>query len=114
MRKCLLEPKFWEALKNNLLWLHCGACIASTIFGLLVAQADRPHQMGQHRKITDLYADGDLVCRCGSLIWKLVYDNPARRSSNRSVFSTRSLSGLGAAMRRNNVLTIRTVELTFS
>jgi hypothetical protein len=54
------EPKFWEAMSNNMLWL-------------IVVPAARPpsasgraaHRpiLGRHRQVADLHADGDLLRR---------------------------------------------------
>ena len=57
-QQMMAEPKFWEAIRNNMLWLIVVPA-ASTAFGLLVAAADRPHLLGQHRQVADLHADGD-------------------------------------------------------
>jgi ABC-type sugar transport system permease subunit len=55
------EPKFWEAMSNNMLWLIVVPAF-STAFGLLAAQlTDRI--LGQHRQVADLHADGDLLRR---------------------------------------------------
>jgi ABC-type sugar transport system permease subunit len=56
------EPKFWEAMRNNMLWLFVVPAF-STAFGLLARTAHRPHFLGRHRQVADLHADGDLLRR---------------------------------------------------
>jgi alpha-glucoside transport system permease protein len=56
------EPKFWEAMSNNMLWLFIVPAF-STAFGLLAATAHRPYFLGWHRQVADLHADGDLLRR---------------------------------------------------
>jgi ABC-type spermidine/putrescine transport system permease subunit II len=58
------EPKFWEAMSNNMLWLIVVPAF-STAFGLACRPAHRPHFLGWHRQIADLHADGDLLRRRG-------------------------------------------------
>jgi alpha-glucoside transport system permease protein len=67
------EPKFWEALTNNMLWLFVVPA-ARRPSGCLAAQADRPPRLGQYRQIADLHADGDLLRRRGGDLPKLIYD----------------------------------------
>ena len=56
------DTKFWEAMRNNLLWLIVVPATC-TAFGPPDRRTDRPHCLGQHRQVDLLHAHGDLVCR---------------------------------------------------
>ncbi len=56
------ETKFWEAMRNNMLWLIVVPA-ASTAFGLLAAQLTDRIAWGAAAKSLIFHADGDLVCR---------------------------------------------------
>lgn len=71
-RQMLGEPKFWEALRNNFLWLLVVPALA-TAFGLLVAQlTDRLSWGGVAKSL--IFMPMAISFVGASVIWKLVYD----------------------------------------
>lgn len=68
----LAEPKFWEALKNNLLWLIVVPA-ASTAFGLLAAQLTDRIRWGNIAKSL-IFMPMAISFVGAAVIWKLVYD----------------------------------------
>ncbi|MDE0307883.1 MAG: sugar ABC transporter permease [Albidovulum sp.] len=70
--RMLGEPKFWEALKNNMLWLIIVPA-ASTAFGLLAAQLTDRIGWGNAAKSL-IFMPMAISFVGASVIWKLVYD----------------------------------------
>ena len=68
----LIEPKFWEALQNNFLWLLIVPA-ASTVFGLLVAQLTDRIRWGALAK-SMVFMPMAISFVGAAVIWKLVYD----------------------------------------
>lgn len=66
------EPKFWEALKNNLLWLLIVPAL-STLFGLLAAQLSDRVFWGNLAKSL-IFMPMAISFVGAAVIWKLVYD----------------------------------------
>ena len=66
------EPKFWEAMKNNMLWLIVVPA-ASTAFGLLAAQLTDRIGWGNAAKSL-IFMPMAISFVGASVIWKLVYD----------------------------------------
>lgn len=66
------EPKFWEALSNNLLWLIVVPA-ASTAFGLLAAQLSDRIKWGNLAKSL-IFMPMAISFVGAAVIWKLVYD----------------------------------------
>lgn len=66
------EPKFWEALHNNLLWLIVVPA-ASTAFGLLAAQLSDRIRWGNLAKSL-IFMPMAISFVGAAVIWKLVYD----------------------------------------
>lgn len=66
------EAKFWEALKNNLLWLFVVPA-ASTAFGLLAAQLSDRIRWGNLAKSL-IFMPMAISFVGAAVIWKLVYD----------------------------------------
>ncbi|MEL6644650.1 MAG: sugar ABC transporter permease [Pseudomonadota bacterium] len=66
------EPKFWEALRNNMLWLIIVPA-ASTAFGLLAAQLTDRIGWGNAAKSL-IFMPMAISFVGASVIWKLVYD----------------------------------------
>lgn len=66
------EPKFWEALKNNMLWLLIVPA-ASTAFGLLIAQLTDRLSWGNIAKSL-IFMPMAISFVGAAVIWKLVYD----------------------------------------
>ena len=66
------EPKFWEALKNNMLWLIVVPA-ASTAFGLLAAQLSDRIKWGNIAKSL-IFMPMAISFVGAAVIWKLVYD----------------------------------------
>jgi alpha-glucoside transport system permease protein len=69
------EPKFWEALRNNLLWLIVVPA-ASTAFGLLAAQLTDRIRWGNLAKSL-IFMPMAISFVGAAVIWKLVYDTRA-------------------------------------
>lgn len=68
----LSEPKFWEALKNNMLWLIVVPA-ASTAFGLMAAQLTDRIKWGNLAKSL-VFMPMAISFVGAAVIWKLVYD----------------------------------------
>lgn len=68
----LSEPKFWEALKNNMLWLLVVPA-ASTAFGLLAAQLTDRIAWGALAKAL-IFMPMAISFVGAAVIWRLVYD----------------------------------------
>ena len=66
------EPKFWEALKNNMLWLLVVPAL-STGFGLLAAQLTDRIKWGNIAKSL-IFMPMAISFVGAAVIWKLVYD----------------------------------------
>lgn len=71
-RQMAAEPKFWEALKNNFLWLLIVPA-ASTAFGLLAAQLTDRIGWGSIAKSL-IFMPMAISFVGAAVIWKLVYD----------------------------------------
>ncbi len=70
--RMLGEPKFWEALRNNMLWLVVVPA-ASTAFGLLAAQLTDRIRWGNIAKSL-IFMPMAISFVGAAVIWKLVYD----------------------------------------
>ncbi|MCL4155377.1 UNVERIFIED_CONTAM: hypothetical protein GTU68_015932 [Idotea baltica] len=68
----MAEPKFWEALKNNMLWLLVVPAL-STMFGLLAAQLSDRVRWGNIAK-SIIFMPMAISFVGAAVIWKLVYD----------------------------------------
>ncbi|MBV2361059.1 sugar ABC transporter permease [Thalassococcus sp. CAU 1522] len=66
------EPKFWEAMRNNMLWLVVVPA-ASTALGLLVAQLTDRIRWGNFAKSL-IFMPMAISFVGAAVIWKLVYD----------------------------------------
>ena len=66
------EPKFWEALRNNMLWLLIVPAMA-TAFGLLAAQLTDRIKWGNLAKSL-IFMPMAISFVGAAVIWKLVYD----------------------------------------
>ena len=66
------EPKFWEALRNNMLWLIVVPAL-STAFGLLAAQLTDRIRWGNIAKSL-IFMPMAISFVGAAVIWKLVYD----------------------------------------
>ncbi|MEZ5756191.1 MAG: sugar ABC transporter permease [Paracoccaceae bacterium] len=66
------EPKFWEALRNNMLWLIVVPAL-STAFGLLAAQLTDRIRWGNLAKSL-IFMPMAISFVGAAVIWKLVYD----------------------------------------
>ncbi|WP_232829317.1 carbohydrate ABC transporter permease [Tropicimonas sp. IMCC34043] len=66
------EPKFWEAMRNNMVWLVVVPAM-STLFGLLVAQLTDRIAWGSIAKML-IFMPMAISFVGASVIWKLVYD----------------------------------------
>jgi len=66
------EPKFWEAMRNNLLWLLVVPAL-STAFGLLAAQLSDRVRWGNIAKSL-IFMPMAISFVGAAVIWKLVYD----------------------------------------
>ena len=71
-RQLVSEPKFWEAIRNNMLWLIV-VPVMSTIFGLIVAQLTDRIKWGNIAK-SIIFMPMAISFVGASVIWKLVYD----------------------------------------
>lgn len=71
-RQMFSEQKFWEALRNNFLWLLVVPAM-STVFGLLVAQLTDRIKWGAAAK-SIIFMPMAISFVGASVIWKLVYD----------------------------------------
>ncbi len=68
----MAEPKFWEALRNNFLWLLIVPAL-STAFGLLAAQLTDRIRWGSIAK-SMVFMPMAISFVGASVIWKLIYD----------------------------------------
>ena len=68
----MAEPKFWEAIRNNLLWLVVVPAM-STAFGLLAAQLTDRISWGNIAKSL-VFMPMAISFVGASVIWKLIYD----------------------------------------
>ncbi|MEM1162688.1 MAG: sugar ABC transporter permease [Pseudomonadota bacterium] len=66
------EPKFWEAMRNNIMWLVVVPA-ASTAFGLLAAQLTDRIKWGNVAK-SIIFMPMAISFVGAAVIWKLVYD----------------------------------------
>ncbi len=66
------EPKFWEAMQNNMLWLIVVPAL-STAFGLLIAQLTDRLNWGNIAKSL-IFMPMAISFVGAAVIWKLVYD----------------------------------------
>ncbi|WGW03033.1 carbohydrate ABC transporter permease [Tropicibacter oceani] len=71
-RQMVTEPKFWEAMRNNMLWLFVVPAM-STAFGLLVAQLTDRIKWGNIAKSL-IFMPMAISFVGAAVIWKLVYD----------------------------------------
>lgn len=71
-RQMMAEPKFWEALRNNFLWLLVVPAMA-TAFGLLAAQLTDRISWGNIAK-SMIFMPMAISFVGASVIWKLIYD----------------------------------------
>ncbi|MEM1274714.1 MAG: sugar ABC transporter permease [Pseudomonadota bacterium] len=71
-RQMASEPKFWEAIRNNMLWLIVVPA-ASTAFGLLAAQLTDRISWGNIAKSL-IFMPMAISFVGASVIWKLIYD----------------------------------------
>ncbi len=71
-KQMMAEPKFWEALKNNMLWLLVVPAM-STVFGLLAAQLSDRVKWGNIAK-SIIFMPMAISFVGAAVIWKLVYD----------------------------------------
>ena len=71
-RQMMSEDKFWEAMRNNMLWLIVVPA-ASTAFGLLVAQLTDRISWGNIAKSL-IFMPMAISFVCASVIFKLIYD----------------------------------------
>ncbi len=71
-RQMLAEPKFWEALRNNFMWLLVVPAF-STAFGLLAAQLTDRIKWGNIAKSL-IFMPMAISFVGAAVIWKLVYD----------------------------------------
>jgi len=71
-RQMMGEPKFWEALRNNMLWLIVVPAM-STVFGLAVAQLTDRIRWGNIAKSL-IFMPMAISFVGAAVIWKLVYD----------------------------------------
>lgn len=71
-RQMFAEAKFWEAMRNNLLWLIVVPAF-STVFGLLAAQLSDRVRWGNLAKSL-IFMPMAISFVGAAVIWKLVYD----------------------------------------
>jgi len=71
-RQMLSEDKFWEAIRNNMLWLIVVPA-ASTAFGLLAAQLTDRIRWGNFAKSL-IFMPMAISFVGAAVIWKLIYD----------------------------------------
>ena len=71
-QEMLAEPKFWESMKNNMLWLLVVPAL-STAFGLLAAQLTDRIGWGNLAKSL-IFMPMAISFVGASVIWKLIYD----------------------------------------
>ncbi|TNF19926.1 MAG: sugar ABC transporter permease [Rhodobacteraceae bacterium] len=71
-RQMMSEDKFWEAMRNNMLWLFVVPAM-STAFGLLAAQLTDRISWGNFAKSL-IFMPMAISFVGASVIWKLIYD----------------------------------------
>jgi len=71
-QQMMAEPKFWEAMKNNMLWLLIVPAL-STAFGLLAAQLSDRVRWGNIAK-SIIFMPMAISFVGAAVIWKLIYD----------------------------------------
>lgn len=71
-RQMMGEPKFWEAMRNNMMWLIVVPAL-STVFGLIIAQLTDRLRWGNIAKSL-IFMPMAISFVGASVIWKLVYD----------------------------------------
>ncbi|MEX0348279.1 MAG: carbohydrate ABC transporter permease [Paracoccaceae bacterium] len=71
-QQMMQEPKFWEAMRNNMLWLIVVPAL-STAFGLLAAQLTDRIRWGNLAKSL-IFMPMAISFVGAAVIWKLVYD----------------------------------------
>lgn len=71
-RQMFSEPKFWEAMKNNILWLVFVPAMA-TVMGLIIAQLTDRIWWGSIAKSL-IFMPMAISFVGASVIWKLIYD----------------------------------------
>lgn len=71
-RQMMGEPKFWEAMRNNMVWLIVVPAM-STVFGLIVAQLTDRIAWGSLAKML-IFMPMAISFVGASVIWKLIYD----------------------------------------
>lgn len=79
------EPKFWEAIRNNMLWLLVVPAM-STAFGLLAAQLTDRISWGNVAKSL-IFMPMAISFVGASVIWKLVYDTRPADQDQIGVFN---------------------------
>lgn len=79
------EPKFWEAMQNNMLWLLVVPAM-STVFGLLAAQLTDRISWGNVAKSL-IFMPMAISFVGASVIWKLVYDTRPAEQDQVGVFN---------------------------
>jgi alpha-glucoside transport system permease protein len=79
------EPKFWEAMRNNMLWLLVVPAM-STVFGLLAAQLTDRISWGNIAKSL-IFMPMAISFVGASVIWKLVYDTRPADQDQIGVFN---------------------------
>lgn len=79
------EPKFWEAMQNNMLWLLVVPAM-STVFGLLAAQLTDRISWGNVAKSL-IFMPMAISFVGASVIWKLVYDTRPADQDQIGVFN---------------------------
>ncbi len=84
------EPKFWEAMRNNLLWLVVVPAL-STVFGLLAAQLSDRVRWGNIAKSL-IFMPMAISFVGAAVIWKLVYDTRPIDTEQIGVFNAIYLS----------------------
>ncbi len=70
--RMMAEPKFWESMRNNMLWLIFVPAM-STAFGLLAAQLTDRIRWGNFAKSL-IFMPMAISFVGASVIWKLIYD----------------------------------------
>jgi len=82
----MAEPKFWEAVRNNVLWLIVVPAM-STAFGLLVAQLTDRLSWGNIAKSL-IFMPMAISFVGASVIWKLVYEARPAGTEQIGVFNS--------------------------
>lgn len=84
-RQMMGEPKFWEAIRNNMLWLIVVPAM-STAFGLLAAQLTDRIKWGNFAKSL-IFMPMAISFVGASVIWKLIYDTRPEGTDQIGVFN---------------------------